>query len=495
MSGTIAPVIAFNEIPYVWEVPGEYMEIVPNYQNTGPLPWPARDLIIAQKLTTGSATLATPYPVTRPQDATALFGAGSQAEAMAIAWLAANQAGTPLEVIALADNGTSKASGTFTIGGSWTAPGTPAIEVGAARYYVPAASADTPTTIAAALMAAINADLQAPVVATVAAGVLTVTAKNTGAEGNNINLWVSPAFGDVLPVGMTIAIAAMSAGATNPSIAAAISAIVGNWYTGISMPYQDSSNIALLGAELARRYTAMVRQDGLGFVCLTGTLSQQLSAGSNADRQFIYAPGMTNPRGLPWAIAASLQGVAARELTNDPARQLRGLVLPGILGSRPTDRRIPTEEQQMLVGGVSTLRTTRDGTVTIQKLVSTYTINNQGVIDPAWHEIHDAAVGSRVRHDWRTYVALTYPRAKLADDGTVAAEADQTVVTPNRMAASWASRMMVYERNGWIEGAQVLARQARFVRDPNNRNRLNASQPIKRIGNMQVLAGQMQFQV
>ena len=81
MSGTLAPVIAFNEIPYVWEVPGEYVEVVPNYQNVGALPWPARDLIIAQKLPSGTATAAVAYPVTRPQDATALFGAGSQAEA------------------------------------------------------------------------------------------------------------------------------------------------------------------------------------------------------------------------------------------------------------------------------------------------------------------------------------------------------------------------------------------------------------------------------
>ena len=495
MSGTLAPVIAFNEIPYVWEVPGEYVEVVPNYQNVGALPWPARDLIIAQKLPSGTATAAVAYPVTRPQDATALFGAGSQAEAMAIAWLAANQNGTPLDVMGLADNGTSKASGTFTIAGAWTAAGTPAIEIGSTRYFVPAASTDTPTTIAAAFMAAINADPQTPVVATVAAGVLTLTAKNAGLEGNNINLWVSPAFGDVLPAGMTIAVAVMAGGATNPSIAAAIAAISGNWYTGISMPYQDSTNIGLLGAELARRYTAMVRQDGLGFVCCTGTLAQQIAAANNTNRPLIYEVGITNPRSLPWALAASLQGVAARELTNDPARQLRGLVLPGILGSRTTDRRIPAEEQQMLVGGVSTVRTSRDGTVTIQSLVSTYTTNSQGVADPAWHDLHDAAVASRIRYDWRTYFALTYPRSKLADDGTVAAEVDPTVVTPNRAAASWASRLMVYERNGWVENAQTMARRARLARDPNNRNRLNASQPYQRIGNTKVLAGQLQFQV
>ena len=495
MSGTVSPVIAFNEIPYVWEVPGTYIEVIPNYQNVGVLPWPSRALIIGQKLAAGTAVAATPYPVTRPQDATALFGAGSQAEAMAIAWLAANQNGTPLEVMGLADNGTSKAAGTFTVAGTFTQAGTLAIEVGSTRYYVPSAITDTPTTIATALAGQINADPQTCVVATTAAGVLTVTAKNAGAEGNNINLAVSPAFGDVLPAGMTIAVAAISGGAANPSIAAALAAISGIWYTSICMSWQDSPNIALLSAELTRRQNAMVRQDALGFVWFTGTLSQQLAAAANADMRFIYAPGLTNPRSLPWVLAASLQGVAERELTNDPARQLRGLVLPGLLGSRPADRRIPSEEQQMLVGGVSTVRTSRDGSVTIQKLVSTYTVNGQGVLDPAYHEIHDAAVAFRIRYDWRTYFDLTYPRAKLTDDGSIAAEADPNAVTPNRLKASWAFRLRIYETNGWVENSQATARRAVFARDPNSRNRVNATQPYQRIGNMMVLAGQLQFQV
>ena len=68
---------------------------------------------------------------------------------------------------------------------------------------------------------------------------------------------------------------------------------------------------------------------------------------------------------MPWQWAASLAGVACFYLTNDPARQLRTLALPGIVGPEGPDRFTPSEQDLLLRDGISTFDVGPDGTVTL----------------------------------------------------------------------------------------------------------------------------------
>ena len=99
----------------------------------------------------------------------------------------------------------------------------------------------------------------------------------------------------------------------------------------------------------------------------------------------------------------------------------------------------------------------------------------------------------RIRHDWTSYLSLTYPRNKLAPDDSLAAKRDPTVCTPNRAKGSWTARSMTYAANGWIENEVATARESVFVIDPNDRNRLDYRIRYRRIGNLIVDAGQMLF--
>lgn len=491
--------IAFREIAYTVQRPGEYVEISPNYSNLGILPFPTRALILAQKIAAGTAAIGTIYNITRKLDATALFGAGSQAETMAWAFLAANRT-IPLDVIAVADaGGAVAATGAFAITAPATGNGTPAVSIGGRRYFVGTVAADTAPTTAAEFVAAINADPQAVVVAVQGAGgaanLVNLTAKNVGAEGNNIDLFVSPAFGDILPLGMTISITPMASGATNPTIAAALTAIGNLWYSDIAMPWQDSTNLGLLAAELGRRFNAMVMRDGVGYVCFTGTYSQQIAKIAAANSKFLFSIPVTNPPTVPWAWAASLMGVASGKLNDDPSRQLRGLVLPGIVGPRPPDRRTDIEEELLLEAGGTTFHITRTGAVVLQRVVSLYLVNDAGVNDPAYHDIMEIKVATRIRHDWHGYFALMYPSNKLADDGSLAAQYDTTVVTPGRAKGSYTARMQLWGQLGWVEDTVNQARNSTFVRDVSDRNRLNSRMLYTRVGNMMVLAAQLQFNV
>ena len=130
----------------------------------------------------------------------------------------------------------------------------------------------------------------------------------------------------------------------------------------------------------------------------------------------------------------------------------------------------------------------------LMRVVTTYLTDSQGVPDPFWHDIMTPKVMSRIRYDWNAYRKQVYPSNKLSDSGSVAAEYDATVATPNRLAASWAARYRLYMEAGWVENA-ALATQAVFVRNTTDPNRVDCSLPIQVIGNLMVTAAVMSFQL
>ena len=323
---------------------------------------------------------------------------------------------------------------------------------------------------------------------------VTLTAKNAGLEANNFSIVVSPAPGDALVPGMTVTVAQSVAGATNPSISAAITAIAGLWYTDICAPFQDATNIGLLAAELARRFTATVREDARGWLCLTGTYSQQLSAAAAFNSPDGVGLGMTVPGSMPWQVAGSLISVASMSLVQDPSLELVDVALPGIVGPQRANLLTDTEQELAIAGGVATFDVNAAGTVLIQRLASTYNTNATGVPDRATYlVINERAVASRIRFDWRTYLKLLYPTMKLAPDGSTAAEYNSNVLTPSKAKASWAARMKVYAQNGWIVNEVADAAAAIFKIDANDPNRLDYQVQYTRIGNLIVEAGVLEF--
>lgn len=488
--------IPFQQIPASWDVPGSKLEILPSYQKVGVLPMPARVLIIGQMTPAGSAAALTVIPnVTTALAGRGYGGSGSIIDGMVTAHLLANQT-VPLDIICVADaGGSANAVWTITFGGPSTGNGTPAQEIAGQRVSIGTLNGDSATTSATEFAAAISAIPTLPVTATAAAGVVTVTAKNAGLAANDISFVTNPAPGDALPPGMTIVVAQTVQGATNPDVTAALNLVDTTWYTDIILPWQDATNIAEASAEAERRFNAMVRLDCRVHVPFTGTMSQQLTKASVANARFVYSSPLTQPGSPPWAIAASAGGVCAQQLTNDPSRQLDEIALPGIVG--PQSANVPDEDEQqmLLTGGCSVFRVAPDGTVAMKRYVSTYTTNAQGIADPAWFDVMEQAVSSRIRYDWQTYFRLIYPNMKLAPDGGLAAAADSSICTPLRAKGSWTSRMQVYGQKGWVVDTVNQAKASVFEIDPNDPSRLNYQIPYTRIGNLIVDAGQLLFNV
>lgn len=494
MSGSIS-IPAFEQIPTDWRVPGTYVEVRPTYTNLGVLPYPARALLIGQMRGSGAgtATALRAYPITRLDQAIGLFGAGSQLARMCATFLAANGT-TPLFAMAVADPSGAAATGTFAITGSPTAAGTLAAYIAGTRVAVPVSLTDTPTAIAARLRDAINANTALPVTAAATTGTVTVTARNVGVIGNSIDLRINYRADELTPGGLTVTVTAMASGSGVVDITSALSAFASDWYTDIALGWSDATNMALLETDLARRYGAMGRLDAHAYVALAGTYSALGTYGAARNSQFVTCLGMNGMVSEPWAVAASLAGVCAFQLANDPARQLRGLALPGIAAPPSGGRFIESERDGLLRDGISTFLVGQDGTVTLERVITMYQKTGLGVDDTAWLDIMIPKTLSRIRHDWRTWVSLQFPRHKLADDGALGAEFSPVVVTPRILHSSWGARCTQYERLGWTEATQETVAESSFVRDPTDRNRVNSRQVVRIIGNLMVLAVALEFE-
>lgn len=493
--------VQFSEISLDLLEPGVFAEIAPNNRLVGILPYPTKNLIIAQKLAAGTLPPATLRQITRADEAIALFGRGSIGVEQVKAFFKNNKY-QPVYVMALADAGGSvKATGKFTFAGVIPAQSTVLyFRIGNRQVRLTCLSTDTLATLATKLAAAITADLDMIVTAVAAAGEVTVTARHGGEVGNEIDLRVDTN-AQPLPDGLTCAVTAMNGGAGNPVLQTALDAVANTWITDVTCPWNDSTNLGALAAWLAARYTATSKLDVHGYVAKRGIFSALTTWGNLTNCPQLSLTGLKAPRSSPWEIAAAMMGVAAFNLTNDPSRQLRALALTGIDGGDPVDQFIDTEQDLLLRNGISTLDQLGDGTVFMSRVVTTYKTNALGVADRAWLDIMTVKTLSRIRYDWSGYVQLNWPRAKLMPDDADAAFAynpdinDNSVVTPRRMKASWAARCALYgQERAWIVDVKRTVQESVFEINADDRNRMDARPQLRIIGNLIIFANRIEFQ-
>ena len=494
--------IDFNEIPPAGDllVPGDYVEIAADYSNVGLLTFPTRLLAIGQMIGSGmgagSATPGQIYQIFRNDQGVALFGAGSMLADLVDYILASNPA-LPLDAVGmLPASGGTAATGTITFSGAATIAAQQAIGVAGFRITWTVQPTDSPTNMAADFIAAAQGLFDArdlPVSFSAAAGVVTVTAAWHGLSGNEIDIRINPARADQTVPGVDIAIVGMSGGAGVPSIASIISEIGTTWYTDIGIGFTDPTSLAAIQTALLERYTAMQNVDSTCYATWIGSQGTLASDIDGINCQFLVVMGVTNPQDPSWRWTGALTGVAAAAFNADPARQLRGLVLPNIIAPAPNAQMQEPEQQALLAEGISTFEVSPSNQVLIQRLVSTYTLSNLDVPDAAWQDIMTAKTMTRIRFDWKNFLKLVAPRAKLSDDGSLASQYDASIMTPGRLAGLWAGRCQLYEKAGWIENSAASAQQSVFQRDPNDRNRVNSQLVVTVIGNDMVNACQLLF--
>lgn len=495
----------FDEIPVDWLEPSTLLEIKANYRNIGVLAYPTKAIIIAPKLATGSLAAGQITEITRPEEAVPLFGLGSIGAEMVAAFRYANK-NSPLFVMGQPDAaGAVKASGTLTFAGTVSGAMVLRFLIAGRQIRITALATDTAANFATKLAAAINADTANTVTAAAAGAVVTCTARNGGEVGNDIDLRIDS---DVQPLPATLAvtIVAMANGAGNPVLQTALDLLANAWFTDVVTPYNDPTNLAAFVEWLRVRFTATKKLDVHGYVAKRGTYGQLTTFGDLTNSKNLSPMGLKASPSSSWNLAAAVAGLACFHLTNDPARQLKSLVVPGIMAPIPADQFTDEEQNLLLAHGVSTFNHLDDGSTTISRIVTSYKTSSLGVPDSAWRDIMTVKTLSRIRFDWAGYITLLYPRAKMVEDGDAGSDQWDTtqdengedqgsaVVTPGRMHGSWAARCKLYAGKVWITDVKKTVAQSVFQISPDDRNRMESRQQLKIVGNLMVLAGSLEFQ-
>ena len=243
-----SPNISFDNIASSIRKPGQYFEFNTKLA-VRTLPANAQKvLIVAPMLATGSLAALTATSVFSADEAAVYFGFGSVAHLMVVAAIN-TYAYLDLTVIGVSDAVAGQAaSGTLTLTGPASSQGVVSLWVGNTRVDVAVSAADTATVIAAAMKTAIDNQPELPVTAAVAAGVLTLTAKNKGAAGNGIRLRAQ-----TTASGTTTAVAAMAGGDIDPDIAPALANVVAAGHNIIISPFSTQTTLTALRTMRAPR--------------------------------------------------------------------------------------------------------------------------------------------------------------------------------------------------------------------------------------------------
>lgn len=445
--------ISFEQIPSTLRTPGVYVEISNANAVRGPALKAYRALLIGQRLSTGSVAAGIPTRLTSSAQARTYFGRASMLERMAIAWFANNPV-TEVWAIALDDNGAGvQAAGTATVTGTATAAGTIALYVGGQRVQVSVAAGDGQNTIAAAINTAIAAALDLPVTATVGSNVVTMTARHKGEVGNAIDIRHSYDPSESLPAGVSLALSGsglLASGATNPLISTAVTAMADVQYDIIAHPYLDSTNLTALKTELDSRWGPLEMIEGHAITAMNGAFATVAAFGAarNDAGSTIFDAGKSPTP--TYEQASALAGVVAYYGQIDPARPFQTLALAGVLAPSIADRRTQAERNLLLFDGISTSKADADGTVRIDRVITTYQTNAAGAEDISYLDLNTRLTLAYLRYDLRNFFLTAYPRHKLAADGT-RFKPGQAVVTPGTAKLALCSRFSEWEERGLVE--------------------------------------------
>lgn len=488
--------IPFANIPTTLRVPFVAAEFDSSRAQQGPALLAYRALLIGQKIAAGTGVANSLVKVTTEDAVRTLGGAGSQLHRMAKSYFANNRS-TETYVGILDDAGAgTQATKTVTITGPATAAGTIYLYIAGERIVCAVASGDTATVMGTNLSAAIGAISDLPVTSGAVAGVVTLTARNKGTAGNDIDVRVNYQDGEALPAGVAIVVATGVSGATNPTLTTLIAAMGDTWYQVIAHPYTDATSLSAIEAELARRVVPPVQADGLAITSAVGSQSTLGTLGDSRNSAYscIVAQPGENPVTPPCEFAAAVAGVVAYYGAEDPARPFQTLPLVGVKAPAEADLFTVAERNLELYDGIATSKVAAGGVVQVERLITTYKTNAAGGTDTAYLDATSILTLLYLRYSFRQRILARYPRHKLAADGTRFG-AGQAVITPKVAkgeALAWFREM---ETLGLVEGFEQFKRDLVVERNAVDVNRLDFLLPPDLMNALMVSAASIQFRL
>jgi phage tail sheath gpL-like len=484
--------IPFKQIPDSARVPLFYAELDPANANSAPRA--QRTLLIGQVRGTGNLTLNVPSRARAGVDLVSDTGQASILAAMVAAYRGVDPDGELWVLPVRDDPDAVAASGTVTFTGTTTAIGTLRLYIAGQLISVVIAAGQTAAMVALTVTTAINAASRVPVVASAAGAVVTLFARNKGECGNDIDVrvnYLDRAGGETLPDGLTVAIVAMSGGALNPSLTAALTNLQDEPFDVIVCSLTDVTSMAAVEALLddtGGRWSWSRQIYGHCVIARRGTAGTLAAYATALNSQHVSCVGYMDSPSPPWMWAAAFAGAAARSLRADPGLPVQSLAVPGVMAP-PIGSRFgfSIRNATLLYGGVTTWTVDATGTVAIENMITTYVTDAQGTADNSYLEIETLFLLMFVLRRLRDVVTTKYGRVKLATDG-VRLLPGSNVVTPSVIRADLIAAYRELEAEGMVQNSAAFAAGLIVEKNGQNPNRVDVQWPGTLINQLRIFA-------
>jgi phage tail sheath gpL-like len=439
----------------------------------------------------GSATAEQPIQVTGGEDG--LFGYGSMLASM---YKTARRNAPFQEIWCLPiddDDAGVKATGKFTIGNAPPlSSGTLSVYIADQRIRIAVSTADSNATIAARLVAEINATPHMPVVASVTNTVeCTLTARHAGAQGNYIRLH-GDYHGDEGPLfGEIVTVTAMTGGSGDPELNSAFANLGDEEYDFIAAPYCDTTNLGYVNALLnnsSGRWSPISQLYGGYFAAKDDTSAALGTFGNTKNDPHVSIMGYYRSPSAPWTWAAAYGAIAAAHLQVAPelSRPLHTLILQGVWAPKLVgDRFTKTQRQALYYDGIASYHVRRSGEVCIDRACTTYQLNPWGIPDPSWLDVETQYQGMFAIRYLRAKVVGQWGRAALRDENP---HGVQGVATPSDVRNTVIHGYRELSALNVVENEDLFESLLIVERNMTDANRLDIFLPLDHVNQLRIIA-------
>ena len=497
------------------------LQLITGYPSSWKAPFVAAEILFAQgassaaagrrdahycvpKTASGTWVVNTTYLVANEQEAVQGGGAGSMAHRVVRMHLRANPGSKVYVTVydASSGAGVATATGTITVAGAPTAAGQFRVWVCGEKIDTNFTTSSTATTIAADLVAKINAKTFLPLTASNVAGVITLTAKHAGASQGDGTVGIhrfraeaDPGKGITTPV--AVSGAALGLGTGTPGVdgattelanlTAALATIANTrfYYQGFTV--WNSTDTAVIETHIATKSQPSPGLRSTGWSGYTGTLANcsTLAIARNAERHHVV--WQKNSEHDVAELVANTIAVVQKHEEVEPAfpgfdryRRSDWLIQPAYANADwPSD----IDENDAVTDGIIPIRSDQSGSY-IGMMVNTRSKDAAGTLDDfRATERHRVSVMDFITDTMVLQFVLTYISVgfKLSDDiknadGTVNVnrtnELGPKTLTPLRFRPWLNARFEDFGRQELLQNVQFWKDSARINIDPQNSSRL-----------------------
>ena len=458
---------------------------------------PTKVLLIAQKTSGGAQTTNTVVggPFANETDVITACGAGSYAHRMFLRFSKGCKNALIYILCPTASAGVA-AVDVATITVTPTASGTASITICGVVCTYAYTTSDTVTTIAVGLKNAINAHTELPVSAGNVAGVLTITAKIVGTEGNTIRWSAKTSGGGVLVNAATsvpdVVLGGSGAGGavtgtTACDYTAALATILGVKFDYIVPAAQDAVPLGLLSTQIATQALPSIgfRPFGIYGTALSSTNADTLAVGLNNPQ--MSGANSNAAAEEHYVLAAAFAAARVLNEVSDPSTNFDGygthsgdifnFSAPVLQSNWPTPS---TDFLLQLNNGVTPIGVTDGGVAYIVRSVTTRSLNG-AVNDYRARDTSVPAIAYRFTKDLVAKLANA-PFKKITQDppNTTAPQPDQSFATPARVKMLVETLVRDYVNFGWLDPAKLQTCLNGIVVGVNsvNNSRMDVSVPL-----------------